>query len=279
MFADCYLRPEKPVNYIEKREGGLQIQHVRSKAMALFIKNLLEESFTNIYLDAVVRKYCLDEEVFPVPVRPHYLDKRLITTLKLVLGSTYRATTKDIYHALMRNELSIDGDFKLRIESIYDDFSLGNILEFTHSKFIPLSVRSHMWKIVHRIEHSDIEEAKVKLISPSCKYCGEQDIDRVHLYFQCERVISVGKIFLKVLRIFDPQYTFEEVLDFKGKEEHPQLYWFIALTLFYIDKNKRCSSELYRAFLWSELETLKMSKHANDEMLLVMNVMLELLDA
>ena len=279
VFADCYLRPEKPVNYIEKREGGLQIQHVRSKAMALFIKNLLEESFTNIYLDAVVRKYCLDEEVFPVPVRPHYLDKRLITTLKLVLGSTYRATTKDIYHALMRNELSIDGDFKLRIESIYDDFSLGNILEFTHSKFIPLSVRSHMWKIVHRIEHSDIEEAKVKLISPSCKYCGEQDIDRVHLYFQCERVISVGKIFLKVLRIFDPQYTFEEVLDFKGKEEHPQLYWFIALTLFYIDKNKRCSSELYRAFLWSELETLKMSKHVNDEMLLVMNVMLELLDA
>ena len=119
----------------------------------------------------------------------------------------------------------------------------------------------------------------MKLISPSCKYCGEQDIDRVHLYFQCERVISVGKIFLKVLRIFDPQYTFEEVLDFKGKEEHPQLYWFIALTLFYIDKNKRCSSELYRAFLWSELETLKMSKHVNDEMLLVMNVMLELLDA
>ena len=131
VFADCYLRPEKSVNYIEKKEGGLQIQHVRSKAMALFIKNLLEESFTNIYIDAVVRKYCLDEEVFPVPVRPHYLDKRLITTLKLVLGSTYRVTTKDIYQALMRNELSIEEDFKLRIESIYDDFSLGNILELS----------------------------------------------------------------------------------------------------------------------------------------------------
>ena len=226
MFADCYLRPEKPVNYIEKREGGLQIHHVRSKAMALFIKNFLEESFTNIYLDAVVRKYCLDEEVLPAPVRPNYLDKRLITTLKLVLDSTHRVTTKDIYQALMRNEFSIEGDFKLRIESIYDDFSLRNILEFTHSKCISVCVRSHMWKIVHRIQHSDIEEAKVKLISPSCKYCGEQGINRVHLYFQCERVVSVGKIFLKVLRIFDPQYSFEEVLQFKGKEEHPQLYWF-----------------------------------------------------
>ena len=279
VFADCYLRPEKLVNYIERKEGGLQINHVRSKATALFIKNLLEESFTNIYIDAVVRKYCLEEDVVPAPVRPHYFDKRLITTLKLVLGSTHQVSTKDIYQTLMRNEFVIEGDFKLRIETIYENFSLRNILEFTHSKCIPVCVRSHMWKIVHRIEHSDIEEAKVKLISPSCKYCGEQDIDRVHLYFQCERVIRVGKIFLKVLRIFDPQYTFEEVLDFKGKEEHPQLYWFIALTLFYIDKNKRCSSELYRAFLWSELETLKMSKHVNDEMLLVMNVMLELLDA
>ena len=75
MFADCYLRPEKLVNYIERKEGGLQINHVRSKAMALFIKSLLEESFTNIYIDAVVRKYCLEEDVVPAPVRPHYLNK------------------------------------------------------------------------------------------------------------------------------------------------------------------------------------------------------------
>ena len=100
------------------------------------------------------------------------------------------------------------------------------------------------------------------------------------LYFHCERVARIGNIFLKVLRIFDPQFSFQEVLDFSCKEEHPQLYWFIALTLFYIDKNKKkCSSELYRSYMWTELETLKMSKHANDEMLLVTKVMLELLDA
>ena len=64
VFADCYLRPEKCVNYISKGEGGLKINHVRSMAMALFIKNFLEESITNIYLDAVVRKYCLDEDVY-----------------------------------------------------------------------------------------------------------------------------------------------------------------------------------------------------------------------
>ena len=136
-----------------------------------------------------------------------------------------------------------------------------------------------MWKIIHRIEHSDIEEAKVKLVSPCCKQCGEEDISRVHMYFQCERVASIGKMFLKVLRIFDPQYSPEEVLNFKAKEEHPPLYWFIALTLFYIDKNRRrCSTEMYRAFMRSELEILKLSKYVNDDMLIVTNVMLELLE-
>ena len=247
--------------------------------MAMFIKNLLEESCNNIYLDAVVRKYCLDEDVVPAPVRPHYLDQRLVTALKLVLGSIHKVSTKDIYDVLMRNEFGINGDFRPRIESVYEDFSLSNILEFTNSKLIPVSVRSHMWKIVHRIGYSEIEEAKVKLVSPLCKQCGEQDIDRIHLYFKCEKVESIGKMFLNILRIFDPQYTFEEILDFKGKEEHPQLYWFIAMTLFYIDKNRRrCSTEMYRAYLCSELDILKMSRYANDEMLIVTQLMLEMLE-
>ena len=202
------------------------------------LKIFLEESFHNIYIDAVVRKYCFDEDVVPVPVRPNYLDKRLISTLKLVLGSTHQVSTKEIYNVLMKDELKLNANFKLRIESVYDNFSLERILEFTHSKCIPVCVRSHVWKIIHRIEYSDIEEAKVKLISPSCKHCDEQDICRIHTYFQCERVVSIGIIFLRVLRIFDPQYSFEEVLKFKAKEEHPQLYWFIAMTYFILTRTE-----------------------------------------
>ena len=278
VYTDCYLRPEKLVNYIDKSAGGLQIVHVRSKAMALFIKNLLEESLTNIYLDAVVRKYCLDEDVLPTPVRPYYMDNRLVMTMKTVLGSIHRISTRSIYDVLLKNELGINENTQLRIELVYEDFSLRNILGFTRSKLISTTVRSHMWKIIHRIEFSEIEEAKVKLISPSCKICGEGDIDRIHHYFRCEKVVNISIIFLRVLRIFDPLYTLEEILEFKAKEEHPQLYWFIALTLYYIDKNrKRCSTDLYRAYMWTELEVLRKSKCAN-EMLLAINIMLELLE-
>ena len=46
-----------------------------------------------------------------------------------------------------------------------------------------------------------------------------------------------------VLRVYAPQYSLDEVLEFKAKEEHHQLYWFIALTLFYIDKNLKLRLE------------------------------------
>ena len=84
-----------------------------------------------------------------------------------MLDSTQRILTPDIYQVLIRNEFDINENFKLRIESVHDGFSLPSILEFTHYKVVPVCVRSH------RIEYSEIEEAKVKLSSPLCKQCGE----------------------------------------------------------------------------------------------------------
>ena len=280
VFADCYLRPEKVVNYLEKNAGGLEINHVRSKAMALFIKNILENMNTNIYLDAVVRKYCKDEDIYPTPVKPVYMDVRLVSKIRLVLSNSSDCfSTKHIYTLLMRDELNITHNFKLRIESLYDDFSLKSSLHFTRSKLIPVSVRSHMWKLIHRIRYSEIEESRVKLIIPTCKVCGECDVDRVHLYFKCERLLDIGKKFMRVLRVFDPQYSLGEVMEFKGKEEHSQLFRFIALTLYYIDFNRRKSNlEMYKVFMWSEFETMKMSKYADEDVLMTTNILLELLE-
>ena len=41
---------------------------------------------------------------------------------------------------------------------------------------------------------------------------------------------------------------------------------------------KRCSTDLYRAFMESQLETWKKSEHANDDLLIAVEVMLKLLD-
>ena len=49
--------------------------------------------------------------------------------------------------------------------------------------------------------------------------------------------------------------------------------------MYYIDENrKRVNCELYKAFMWSEFETLKMTKYADDEILMSINILLELLE-
>ena len=79
--------------------------------------------------------------------------------------------------------------------------------------------------------------------------------------------------------MYDPQYSFKEIQQLRGKVEHPQLYWFIALTLYYyVDTNRRRGNlDLYRAFRWSEFEALKLSKFADEKMLIAINIILELL--
>ena len=76
------------INYLGNNAGGLEINHIRSNVLDLFIKKILEDMKTNIYIDAVVRKYCKDEDVYPSPVKPSYLDICLISKIKLVLGTS-----------------------------------------------------------------------------------------------------------------------------------------------------------------------------------------------
>ena len=69
VHANSALRPEALANHVDKKDGGLGVIHVKSKATAHFIKNLLEEAETNLYVNAVMQKYCEDEDISPIPFR------------------------------------------------------------------------------------------------------------------------------------------------------------------------------------------------------------------
>ena len=99
------------------------------------------------------------------------------------------------------------------------------------------------------------------------------------VFFVCEKVYAIASKFLEVLKIFDPAYSFEEVIKLKSKEEFPHVNWFIAYTLYYIyDNRKRCSLNHYITFLQTEYEVLKFSKKQNiEEEIRVLNMMIELL--
>ena len=277
VFRGCYFSPERVVNYLDKSDGGLQINNIRSKSKAIFIKNFLNDVGSNVYTTAVFRKYIQSKEVFPAPVKPDYLNDILINLIREVIKEISVFSTKNIYKVLLKKQFNINENFKLKIE--LEDNTLENVMRFTDSKMISVSVRSFVWKFAHNILYSEINEAKTKLTIPCCDSCGEVDIDYKHCFFVCEKVYAIASKFLEVLKIFDPAYSFEEVIKLKSKEEFPHVNWFIAYTLYYIyDNRKRCSLNHYITFLQTEYEVLKFSKKQNiEEEIRVLNMMIELL--
>ena len=228
------------------------------------LRIFLGEATSDCYLNAVVRKYCSGEDITPVPVKPPYLTKSLIEQIKIVMLQGKSLTSKHIYQVLLNEEFEIDQNFKLKIELENNDVDLSKASLLLNAEFISLPVRSQMTRFFHKLIYFEPEEAKVKNKTAICKLCDEPDISRNHIYFRCSKLFGIGREFMKILRILDPDYTEEEVLYLSVIDASlPQASWFIANTVFYISKNREnCSVSKYKAFLNTELETLKYSKFA-----------------
>ena len=80
------------------------------------------------------------------------------------------------------------------------------------SKFISLAVRSQVFQFFHKLIYFEPEEGKVKNKTAFCKLCDKPYIERSHIYFKCSKLLGIGRDFLKILRVLDPDYTEEEVM-------------------------------------------------------------------
>ena len=117
VFRGCYFSPERVVNYLDKSDGGLQINNIRSKSKAIFIKNFLNDVGSNVYTTAVFRKYIQSKEVFPAPVKPDYLNDILINLIREVIKEISVFSTRNIYKVLLKKQFNINENFKLKIGS------------------------------------------------------------------------------------------------------------------------------------------------------------------
>ena len=131
-----------------------------------------------------------------------------------------------------------------------------------------------MWKLIRRIHYSEIEEAKVKLSTPSCKQCGKEDVDRVYLYFQCDKFLNLGTTFFENFESIWPPISLWRGVGIQSDGGTPSvvLVHSMYFVLYWQKQTKN------RAFLWTEFETLKLSKYADEEMLCAIHIILELVD-
>ena len=219
----------------------------------------------------------MNEEVILKPVEPPYMTKNLIANIRLVLQETASRETNVIYKILLRKELDIDEDFKLKIVTKNENFELTNAMRLINSKVVSLQVRNFLWKHMHRIYMYEWED-KINKGRISCRSCDEKDIDGKHL-FQCDMLNGVGQKLWNVLKVFDPGIRTEEILSLNLNVGHLQADWFLSHVLFFMANNRhRCNVENCTTFLLSEFEVLKRSKHCNEDLELSVQILLELFE-
>ena len=282
IYSDSFLRPEKVVNYLSRDAAGLGSIHVKSKCTALFIKNLLCEALSgdNCYLNAVIRKYCDGEDLTPAPVKPPYLTNSMVENIKLVrnhIDGGKLLSTKCIYKVLLENEFSIYEDFKLRIEAEHPGVNLQKASLALNFKLVSLPARSNLFRCFHKLLYLEPEESKIKNRVAVCRLCDEQYITRNHIYFKCSKLYGIGRDFMKILRVLDPDYTEEEVLYLTVMDRSlPQASWLIANTMYFIVNNReRCNIQNYKAFLKGELEVLERSQQADVDIVFSIKAIVE----
>ena len=165
---------------------------MKSKAIAVFIKNLLDEAKTNLYTSAVMRKYCENKEILPIPFRPPFLSDTLISCIRYVKENVKQLDSTNIYRALLIKEFDLNRDFILRVEERNNNFK-ENALRVINSKFVSINVRSYLWKFVHNISYLETDVVKIEKTIVKCRLCHEESVEREHILLTCNRLNRVGK--------------------------------------------------------------------------------------
>ena len=278
VHSNSALRPESIANYVDKKNGGLGVIHVKSKATALLIKNLIKEAEVNLYMNAVFRKYCEEEDLSSVPLKPPFLTDSLVSSIKYVITNVKQLNSKSIYKALLLKEFDRSIDFKLRAEERNNNFK-ENAVRVINSKIVSIDVRSYLWRLVHDISYLETDIMKIEKSNVKCRVCQVVNVEREHLLLTCDRLSGVGSALIKTLHVFNPRYTEGDVLMIDLDDDFPQVDWFVANALFYISKNRdNINKDKMLSYLQSTRETLIRSKYCDDNLRLSTQLTIELFE-
>ena len=280
VHSDCFLKPQNIANYLKRDQMGLGLVHVRTKAQALLIKNILGEANSefNCYMSAVVDFFCRDISLDSEPIRPNYLTDALIRKIKLVFEKCQTLETKTIYNVLIAEEFKINDSFQLKVQLDNSQLNIDNAVSMINSKILSLKVRTNIWKQFHCVVYDDVIKGKIVNSSPVCKLCTEADVDKNHIYFFCEKYKGCGHTVLKVLGNYG-QFNQNDVLNMKIGTDNMDLMWLIANYLYFVTVSRqKCSPEQLKSYLITEFEVIRRSKYCDTNLETSLKMLVDQLD-
>ena len=119
LYSDLLEKPEELAMFKPKRVGGLGVQHVKFKAMAILIRSFIESAvdpkyINNAYHHALYRYHVIGDNSLVEPDKSPYYSPEFFNAIKLVLQegllNVVTMSTKQWYRVLMENHFTMELD-------------------------------------------------------------------------------------------------------------------------------------------------------------------------
>ena len=253
IYADQLEKPQELVLYRSRKEGGLNVNNVKCRALAEQIKSFLDTAVNpkfrnNIYHRALYDWHVLDIRTIPDPGRPPYYSVEFFTAIKSVknegLLNVATLSLGHWYKALLENyvttEVNVEGfRFKknCKIESDHPNVDWERTWSLACIKGLESENYSFLWKLVHNIlpTQERLSRILVNITSPVCTLCdANQSCNLVHAMFLCNHNSNIAQWLLQLLRkhvrYLTPQQVILLDMNLEEKLKLPFI-WLIANTL------------------------------------------------
>ena len=276
MYADLIIKPERTVLYRSSQNGGLNLVSVQLKAKACFIRNFIEltanqDFIQSIFLSMFFRLHILQEDV-QCPPLPPYLGEEIFDPIRATKDSglnIIEMSIKDWYKFLLFEAFSEEAEdgrrSKLCGVEQENDYNWSLIWRNSRLCCLDSKSTSFAFQFLHNLLPT---EARLSHIlpnsSPLCKFsCGTVS-DKEHVFFRCVHSSVIGDWLLCLVENVDPGVTRGRImtLDF---DEGDALIWIIIQTLSHIweqrAKGKRMTIPDITARIHSDAMILLETQH------------------
>lgn len=252
LYSDMLEKPEELVMNRPRNKGGLGVQNVKIKALALLIKSFLEtainpEYINNFFHNALYRWHVLEDRSITDPGNTPYYSQSFFSTIKKVvhegLLNIPRMTTKQWYQVLLENNVTMELSTlntrvwkPIKCEINFPDVDWDRTWELTKIRGLDSNQTSFLFKLLHNIlpTASRLHRLSQKP-TPTCSMCPSGSIeDRVHALLGCSYNGEVSTWIMQITHKVVPLCTANDIVNLNLEIAEPMtfpLIWSLSMVL------------------------------------------------
>ena len=284
LFQDMLEKPQEMVTFRQVELGGLGLQCVKTRAMAMLIRTFLQQAISakfqvNQYHQQLYKWHVLEERDSPCPGKPPYYSATFFHLIKIVKENTplniATVSVKQWYQLLMEmgvthtsaNPNEPPQIIATKLEEKFPGVDLSDSYRLARVFGLSPDQKSFIFKMMQSILPTRDRLARIgKVQSSNCQYCDQIPDSTVHL-LTCNYSTEVTTRLQNCLATYLPGITPQDITRLHlpvSESLQLSLTWLISTCLMYVWEQriagKAARLDVCRAELFSRLMLLRDTK-------------------